>query len=70
MTSVLAKVGDMQLAKGQVPNSTLTVPEIIRETREKIVQIRERLKASRDRVKSCAEKRCKPLEFKVGDRVL
>ena len=37
---------------------------------EKIVQIRERLKASRDRQKSYADKRRKPLEFQVGDRVL
>ncbi|KAI3740000.1 hypothetical protein L2E82_30416 [Cichorium intybus] len=33
-------------------------------------QIRERLKASRDRQKSYADKRPKPLEFQVGDRVL
>lgn len=36
-----AEVGDTQLAKGRVPDSTLTGPEIIRETTEKIVQIRE-----------------------------
>nr|KAJ0192528.1 hypothetical protein LSAT_V11C800438660 [Lactuca sativa] len=65
-----AEVGDTQLAKGQVPNSTLTVPEIIRETIEKIVQIRERLMASRDRHKSYADNRRRPLEFQVGDRVL
>ena len=44
-----AEVGDTQLARGQASDSTLTGPEIIRETTEKIVQIRERLKASRDR---------------------
>ncbi|KAI3494636.1 hypothetical protein L1887_40553 [Cichorium endivia] len=65
-----AEVGDTQLVKGQVANSTLTGPEIIRETTEKIVQIRERLKASRDRQKSYAEKRRKPLEFQVGDLVM
>ncbi|CAH1415590.1 unnamed protein product [Lactuca virosa] len=65
-----AEVGDTQLAKGKVPDSTLTGPEIIRETKEKIVQIRERLKASRDRQKSYADKRRKPLEFQVGDLVL
>lgn len=36
-----AEVGDTQLAKGRVPNSTLTGPEIIREMTEKIVQTRE-----------------------------
>ena len=65
-----AEVGDTQLAKGRVPDSALTGPEIIRETTEKIVQIRERLKAARDRQKSYADKRRKPLEFQVGDRVL
>ncbi|KAI3507701.1 hypothetical protein L1887_22692 [Cichorium endivia] len=65
-----AEVGDTQLVKGQVTNSTLTGPEIIRETTEKIVQIRERLKTSRDRQKSYADKRRKPLEFQVGDLVM
>ena len=65
-----AEVGNTQLAKGRVPDSALTGPEIIRETTEKIVQIRERLKAARDRQKSYADKRRKPLEFQVGDRVL
>lgn len=32
-----AEVGDTQLAKGQVSNSTFTGPEIIRETTKKIV---------------------------------
>ena len=63
-------MGDTQLARGQASDNTLTSPEIIRETTEKIVQICERLKASRDRQKSYADKRRKPLEFQVGDRVL
>ncbi|GJR45102.1 putative reverse transcriptase domain-containing protein [Tanacetum coccineum] len=37
---------------------------------ETIVQIRERLKTARSRQKSYADKRRKPLEFQVGDRVL
>jgi hypothetical protein len=40
------------------------------ETTEKIVQIKERLAAARDRQKSYADKRRKPLEFEVGDKVL
>ncbi|GJS78389.1 putative reverse transcriptase domain-containing protein [Tanacetum coccineum] len=40
------------------------------ETTEKIFQIKERLKTARSRQKSYADKRRKPLEFKVGDRVL
>ena len=65
-----AEVGDTQLARSQVSNNTLTGPEIIRETTEKIVQIRERMKTARDRQKSYADKRRKPLEFQVGDLVL
>nr|GEZ00864.1 reverse transcriptase domain-containing protein [Tanacetum cinerariifolium] len=40
------------------------------ETTEKIIQIKERLKTARSRQKSYADKRRKPIEFKVGDRVL
>ncbi|GJY25156.1 putative ribonuclease H-like domain-containing protein [Tanacetum coccineum] len=43
---------------------------IMQETIEKIVQIKERLKTARSRQKSFADKRRKPLEFQVGDRVL
>ncbi|GJS33729.1 putative reverse transcriptase domain-containing protein [Tanacetum coccineum] len=45
-------------------------PEIVQETFEKIVQIKERLKTARSCQKSYADKRRKPLEFQVGDRVL
>ncbi|GJR81143.1 putative reverse transcriptase domain-containing protein [Tanacetum coccineum] len=45
-------------------------PEIMQETTEKIIQIKERLKAARSRKKSYADRSRKPLEFKVGDRVL
>ncbi|GJZ47065.1 putative reverse transcriptase domain-containing protein [Tanacetum coccineum] len=55
-----AKVGDSQL----------TGPKIIHETTKKIVQIKSRIQAARDRQKSYADKRCKPLEFQVGDKVM
>nr|GEW12700.1 putative reverse transcriptase domain-containing protein [Tanacetum cinerariifolium] len=55
-----AEVGDVQL----------TSLEIVRETTEKIVQIKHRLQASRDRQKSYVDKRRKPLEFQVGDKVM
>ncbi|GJY41710.1 putative reverse transcriptase domain-containing protein [Tanacetum coccineum] len=45
-------------------------PEIVQETTEKIFQIKERLKTARSRQKSYANKRRKPIEFKVKDRVL
>ncbi|GJX86048.1 putative reverse transcriptase domain-containing protein [Tanacetum coccineum] len=45
-------------------------PRIIRETTEKIIQIKHRLQALRDRQRSYADKRHKPLEFQVGDKVM
>ncbi|GKF49628.1 hypothetical protein Tco_0142879, partial [Tanacetum coccineum] len=53
-----------------VGDAQLTGLEIIRETTEKIIQIKHRLQASRDRQRSYAEKRRKPLEFQVGDKVM
>ncbi|GKA89099.1 putative reverse transcriptase domain-containing protein [Tanacetum coccineum] len=54
----------------EVGESQLIGPEIVQEMTEKIVQIKERLKTARSRQKSYADKRRKPLEFQVGDRVL
>nr|GEW68766.1 reverse transcriptase domain-containing protein [Tanacetum cinerariifolium] len=53
-----------------VGEAQLTRPEIIHELTEKIVQIRNRMQAARDRQKSYADKRRRPLEFEVGDKVL
>ncbi|GJW14293.1 putative reverse transcriptase domain-containing protein [Tanacetum coccineum] len=57
-------------ARTEVGESQLIGPELVQETTEKIFQIKERLKTARSRQKSYADKRRKPLEFKVGDRVL
>ncbi|GJV65836.1 putative reverse transcriptase domain-containing protein [Tanacetum coccineum] len=54
------KVGDAQL----------TGPKIIHETTEKIIQIKKRIQAARDRQKSYADRRRKPLEFDIGDKVM
>nr|GEU60317.1 putative reverse transcriptase domain-containing protein [Tanacetum cinerariifolium] len=43
---------------------------IVQETTKKIIQIRKRLVTARDHQKKYADKRRKPLEFKVEDRVL
>ncbi|GJW79602.1 putative reverse transcriptase domain-containing protein [Tanacetum coccineum] len=51
-------------------DAQLTGPEMIRETREMIVQIKNRLLAARSRQKSYADVRRKPLEFVVGDKIL
>ncbi|GJU70272.1 hypothetical protein Tco_1256531 [Tanacetum coccineum] len=51
-------------------DTELIGPELVQETTENIFQIKERLKTARSCQKSYADKRRKPLEFKVGDRVL
>ncbi|GJS89698.1 putative reverse transcriptase domain-containing protein [Tanacetum coccineum] len=50
--------------------SSLIGLELVLETTDKVVLIKEKLKAARDRQKSYANKRGKPLEFELGDRVL
>nr|GEX98237.1 retrotransposon protein, putative, Ty3-gypsy subclass [Tanacetum cinerariifolium] len=60
----------MPIAWTEVGEGMLLRPEIIQDTTDKIVQIKERLKVARDRQKSYANKRRKPLEFSVGDKVL
>ena len=54
----------------EVGEAQLTGPDIIQETTKKIIQIRNHLQTARDRQKSYADKRRKPLEFQVGDRVM
>ncbi|KAD3639922.1 hypothetical protein E3N88_29145 [Mikania micrantha] len=54
----------------EIGDSQITSLELVHETTEKIVQIRNHMAAARDRQKSYADKRRKPLEFRVGDRVL
>ncbi|KAJ9557680.1 hypothetical protein OSB04_012294 [Centaurea solstitialis] len=45
-------------------------PEIIQETADKVKGIRERLKAAQDRQKSYANKKRRPVDFQVGERVM
>ncbi|GKC82129.1 putative reverse transcriptase domain-containing protein [Tanacetum coccineum] len=54
----------------EVRDVQLTGPEIIYETTKKIVQIKTRIQAMRDRQKSYIDLRRKPLEFKVGYKVM
>ncbi|GJT15560.1 putative reverse transcriptase domain-containing protein [Tanacetum coccineum] len=54
----------------EVGDSQLTGPELIRDTTKKIIQNKNRLLATRSSQKSYADRRTKPLEFKVGDMVL
>nr|GEW00585.1 retrotransposon protein, putative, Ty3-gypsy subclass [Tanacetum cinerariifolium] len=57
---------------GQSERTIQTLEDMLREceTIKKIMQIKERLKTARDHQKSYADKRRKPLEFKVRDQVL
>nr|GEY25601.1 reverse transcriptase domain-containing protein [Tanacetum cinerariifolium] len=55
---------------GSVWESSLTGLELVQETTDNVVLVKEKLKAVRDRQKSYVDYRRKPLEFKVGDRVL
>ncbi|GJT39458.1 hypothetical protein Tco_0939323 [Tanacetum coccineum] len=54
----------------EIGESSLTGPELVLDTTDKVLLIKEKLKAARDRQKSYVDKRRKPLEFEVGDRVL
>nr|GEU29733.1 hypothetical protein [Tanacetum cinerariifolium] len=52
----------------EIREGILIGPELVLETTNKVVLIKEKFKAARDRQKNYADKRCKPLEFEVGDR--
>nr|GFA17934.1 putative reverse transcriptase domain-containing protein [Tanacetum cinerariifolium] len=51
-----AEIGEVQL----------TGPEMIQETTEKIILIKQRIQAAQDRQKSYADRKQKPMEFKIG----
>ncbi|GJS33945.1 putative reverse transcriptase domain-containing protein [Tanacetum coccineum] len=54
----------------EVGDTQLTGLEIVHETTEKIIQIKKRIQAARDRQKRYADRRYKPFEFQVGDKVM
>ena len=53
----------------EVGESSITGPDLIRETSEKVSLIRQRLLTAQSRQKSYADVRRRPLEFEVGDHV-
>nr|GEV72430.1 putative reverse transcriptase domain-containing protein [Tanacetum cinerariifolium] len=59
-----------QRYRKQIEEGSLIGPELVLEMTDKVVLIKEKLKAVRDRQKIYADKKRKPLEFKVGNRVL
>nr|GEZ68889.1 putative reverse transcriptase domain-containing protein [Tanacetum cinerariifolium] len=54
----------------EVGEAQILGPKLIQETTEKIVQIKQRMQAARDRQKSYADLKHKPMEFRVGDKVM
>ncbi|GJY08114.1 putative reverse transcriptase domain-containing protein [Tanacetum coccineum] len=54
----------------EVGEAQLTGPELIQETTEKIILIKQRMQAAQDRQKSYADRKRKPMEFEVGDKVM
>ena len=53
----------------EVGESSITSPDMIRDTSEKVSLIRQRLLTVKSRLKSYADVRRRPLEFKVRDHV-
>ena len=53
----------------EVGESSITSPDLIRDTSEKVSLIRQCLLMAQSRQKSYADVRCQPLEFEVGDHV-
>ena len=53
----------------EVGESSITGPDMIRDTSEKVSLIQQRLLTAQSRQKSYADVRRRPLEFKVGDHV-
>ena len=51
----------------EVEESSITSPDMIRDTSEKVSWIRQRLLTAQNRQKSYADVRRRPLEFEVGD---
>ena len=49
--------------------SSITGPDLIRDTSEKVGLIQQRLLTARSREKSYTDRRCRPLEFEFGDDV-
>nr|GEV74219.1 reverse transcriptase domain-containing protein [Tanacetum cinerariifolium] len=54
----------------EVGESQLTGPELIQETTEKTVLIKQRMQAAQDQQKNCTDRKRKPMEFEIRDRVM
>nr|GEY22241.1 putative reverse transcriptase domain-containing protein [Tanacetum cinerariifolium] len=54
----------------EVGEAQILGTELIQETTEKIIQIKQKMQAARDQQKSYADKKRKPMDFQVGDKVM
>ncbi|GKF38754.1 putative reverse transcriptase domain-containing protein [Tanacetum coccineum] len=54
----------------EVGEAQLTGPKLIQETTEKIILIKQRMQAAQDQKKSYADRKQKPMDFEVRDRVM
>nr|GEX38188.1 putative reverse transcriptase domain-containing protein [Tanacetum cinerariifolium] len=54
----------------EVREAQILGPKLIQETTEKIIQIKQKMQATHDRQKSYADKKRKPMNFQVGDKVM
>nr|GEU46158.1 putative reverse transcriptase domain-containing protein [Tanacetum cinerariifolium] len=61
---------DLELRADEVGDAQLTGLEIVHETTKKIIQIKKRIQAARDRQKTNTDRRRRPLEFEVRDKVM
>ena len=57
------------ICRTEVGESSITGPDMIRDTFEKVSLIRQRLLMAQSRQERYADVRCQPLEFEVGDHV-
>nr|GEX56318.1 putative reverse transcriptase domain-containing protein [Tanacetum cinerariifolium] len=68
--ALYGRKGRSPVCWAEVGEAQLTGPEMIQETTEKIILINQRIQASQDQPKSYADRKRKPMEFEVGDRVM
>nr|GEV46603.1 putative reverse transcriptase domain-containing protein [Tanacetum cinerariifolium] len=54
----------------EVGEAQILGPKLIQETTEKIIQIKQKVQAAHDRQKSYADKKRKPMDFQIGDKVM
>nr|GFA24359.1 hypothetical protein [Tanacetum cinerariifolium] len=66
----LGRMQKSPICWSEVGKSQVTGPKLVRETKEKIVQIKNRLLTARSRQKSYADLKRRLIEFEVGDKVM